>query len=200
MMDLKKQRTILFGESPEILNNQDYTKIRITIYEKLLAAQKNLPNQLRFCLYEGYRSLKLQAQLFHQRYEILKQDYPAWEHSQLFQETIKLVSPVINLDGSINTPPHATGAAIDIYLVDRQDEMVDMGIRVADWMQDKDGSLSQTDSVKISDTAKQYRLIMSDVLEQVGLVNYPREYWHWSYGDRYWAYQCGNPFALYGAV
>lgn len=200
MIDLKEQKTILLGESPEIPNNQDYTKVRMTVYEKLLTAQKNLPYQLRFFLYEGYRSLQLQEQLFNQRYQILKQDYPDWEHSKIFQETIKLISPVINLDGSMNIPPHNTGAAIDIYLVDGQSEIVDMGIRAADWMQDKDGALSLTDSVKISDAAKQYRLIMSDTLRQVGFVNYPGEYWHWSYGDRYWAYQCGNPFALYGAI
>jgi len=29
-------------------------------------------------------------------------------------------------------------------------------------------------------------------------VNYPTEWWHWSYGDRYWAFVTGAPHALYG--
>jgi D-alanyl-D-alanine dipeptidase len=33
-----------------------------------------------------------------------------------------------------------------------------------------------------------------------GLVNYPTEWWHWSYGDRYWALVTGAPAALYGPV
>lgn len=41
---------------------------------------------------------------------------------------------------------------------------------------------------------------MSKALETVGFVNYPAEYWHWSYGDRYWAYHVGHEFALYGIV
>jgi len=28
---------------------------------------------------------------------------------------------------------------------------------------------------------------MFKVLEKVGFVNYPKEFWHWSYGDIYWA-------------
>ncbi len=28
----------------------------------------------------------------------------------------------------------------------------------------------------------------------------PTEWWHWSYGDRYWALVTGAPAALYGPV
>jgi D-alanyl-D-alanine dipeptidase len=43
----------------------------------------------------------------------------------------------------MNLPPHTTGGAIDIYLVDQHVEIVDMGIRAADWMQDLDGTNNQ---------------------------------------------------------
>ncbi|NUT29743.1 MAG: dipeptidase, partial [Streptomyces sp.] len=29
-------------------------------------------------------------------------------------------------------------------------------------------------------------------------INYGTEWWHWSYGDRYWALQTRQPAALYG--
>jgi D-alanyl-D-alanine dipeptidase len=57
-----------------------------------------------------------------------------------------------------------------------------------------------TDSLKISDNAKKYRSIMAQALQTMGFVNYPTEYWDWSYGDKYWAYHTGNGFALYGPV
>jgi D-alanyl-D-alanine dipeptidase len=41
---------------------------------------------------------------------------------------------------------------------------------------------------------------MSSALTKVGFVNYPGEYWHWSYGDRYWAYHVGAKEAIYGTV
>jgi D-alanyl-D-alanine dipeptidase len=199
-IDLKEQSVILLGPSPEIPNNQDYTKMRHAVYHKLVEAQKILPHGLKLCLYEGYRSLQLQEKLFNDRYQILKNTNPHWDHQQLFQEAIVLVSPVINIDGTRNIPPHSTGGAVDVYLVDSNNEIVDMGIKAADWMQDIDGSISKTDSPKISDIARQHRSIMSLALEKVGFVNYPGEYWHWSYGDRYWAYHVGHPQALYGSA
>lgn len=31
-------------------------------------------------------------------------------------------------------------------------------------------------------------------------LNYPTEWWGWSYGDRYWALMTGAPAALHGPV
>ncbi|WP_326954540.1 M15 family metallopeptidase [Amycolatopsis sp. NBC_01286] len=31
-----------------------------------------------------------------------------------------------------------------------------------------------------------------------GFVNYPSEWWHWSYGDRYWALATETAHAPYG--
>ncbi|MDT7587682.1 MAG: zinc D-Ala-D-Ala dipeptidase, partial [Pseudonocardiales bacterium] len=35
-------------------------------------------------------------------------------------------------------------------------------------------------------------------LHSVGFVNYPTEWWHWSYGDRYWAIKTTAAAAIYG--
>jgi D-alanyl-D-alanine dipeptidase len=167
------------------------------VYDKLVAAQALLPDGLRFCLYEGYRSLGLQEKLFTTHYADMKKLHPAWTQDEIFIETTKLVSPVTNIDGSKNIPPHSTGAAIDVYLLDANGNAVDMGIHPKDWLQDHDGSLSLTDSKKISAVAQRNRDIMSQALTAVGFVNYPTEYWHWSYGDRYWAYQQQQDHALF---
>lgn len=197
MVDLKKQKTLVYGPSPEIPNNTDYTRMRRTVYEKLVQAQTLLPAGLHFCLYEGYRSLQLQKMLFDNRYARVKKQHPQWSHEQIFTETTRLVSPVINLDGSKNIPPHSTGAAIDVYLLNEKGEAIDMGVHPKDWIEDSDGSVSATASHTISTTAQKNRQIMSKALSAVGFVNYPTEYWHWSYGDRYWAYY-QKQHAMYG--
>jgi D-alanyl-D-alanine dipeptidase len=200
-MDLRDQDIIAFGPSPETPNNQDYTKVRKSVYEKLIQAQELLPKDLKFCLYEGYRSLVLQEQLFIDRYQEIMKRRTFWNDEEIFNETTKMVSPVINFDGSVNLPPHSTGAAIDIYLVyAATDEPVDMGILVQDWKDDMDGSLSATDSLSITKKAQDKRKIMSDALTQVGFVNDPSKYWRWSYGDRYWAYCKGENHAIYGGL
>jgi len=200
MIDLINHNDIVYGPSPEIPNNTDYTKMRRSVYEKIKQAQLLLPKGLHFCLYEAYRSLHLQKMLFDNRYAKVKSMHPDWSPHQLFVETTKLVSPVINEDGSTNVPPHSTGGAIDIYLLNDAGKPVDMGIHPKDWMQDKDGAISETDSQIISADAKKYRKIMNHALQTVGFVNYPTEYWHWSYGDRYWAYHKHQGQAIYGTL
>ena len=41
---------------------------------------------------------------------------------------------------------------------------------------------------------------LSDVLLAAGLVNAPTHWWHWSYGDQYWALVTNATHARYGAV
>lgn len=197
MIDLRKQNVITYGPSPEMPNNTDYTYIRKSVYEKLIQAQTLLPKGLQFCLYEGYRSLQLQKMLFEHRYEKIKKQYPHWLANDIFTETTKLIAPVVNQDGSMNIPPHSTGGAVDLYLIDDAGQPIEMGIHPEDWMQDDDGFISLTASTLISIEAQQNRKIMSDVLSAVGFVNYPTEYWHWSYGDRYWAYHKNTSHAIY---
>lgn len=200
MINLKDQKDIVFGPSPEIPNNEDYTFVRQLVYEKLKQAQTYLPTHLHFCLYEGYRSLSLQKFIFEKRYNKVKEQHPSWSLDQIFIESTKLVSPVVNQDGSVNIPPHSTGGAIDIYLINDNGEYVDMGIHPKDWMEDNDDSISVTISHVISPAAKKNRKIMNQALSTVGFVNYPTEYWHWSYGDRYWAYEKQQPHAIYGTT
>ncbi len=200
MIDLTNQTAIAIGPSPEIPNNRDYTKIRKTVYEKLMLAQTLLPKGIYFCLYEGYRSLSLQKILFNTRLEIVRKEYPHWSPDDIFTEATKIISPIINQDGTNNIPPHSTGGAIDVYLINDKGESLDMGIHPKDWQEDNDGSLSLTASTFISDEAQKNRSLMSSVLEKVDFVNYPTEYWHWSYGDRYWAYHKNEARAIYGSV
>lgn len=199
VIDLKYQTEIVYGPSPEIPNNTDYTKLRKTVYEKLKQAQSLLPKGFYFCLYEGYRSLQLQTMLFDNRFKKIQEQHFHWSADEIFLETIKLVSPVINQDGTKNIPPHSTGGAIDVYLLNEQGIAIDMGIHPKDWMED-DGRISLTSSYLISKAAQENRKMMSQVLSAVGFVNYPTEYWHWSYGDRYWAYHKNKAYAIFGSV
>ena len=52
----------------------------------------------------------------------------------------------------------------------------------------------------ISNEARHHRKILAAALAEAGLVNYPTAWWHWSYGDRYWAFTTGHSAAIYGPV
>ena len=48
--------------------------------------------------------------------------------------------------------------------------------------------------------ATRNRGLLIGAMAAAGFVNYPTEWWHWSYGDRYRAYAFGKPAAIYGAT
>lgn len=52
----------------------------------------------------------------------------------------------------------------------------------------------------IGPEARANRKILAEALTTVGLVNYPTEWWHWSYGDRYWALATDASHAVYGPL
>lgn len=200
VVDLRHQDFIQIGPSPEMENNQNYYWVRQTVANKLKLASKNLPKGYHLCLYEGYRSIALQSQLFQSFESKIKQNYPNLDEKALFKKTVQLISPIKNLDNTANIPPHSTGAAVDLYLLNDKGEAIDMGIHPKDWQNDISGEISMTQSAKISAQAKMHRLIMSQALEAAGFVNYPFEYWHWSYGDKFWAYTQNKSHAFYNTI
>lgn len=200
LFDLRNQCDILVGPSPEVESNQNYYWVRRGVAEKLKIASKNLPKGYHFCLYEGYRSLTLQSDLFQSYQKKIKRQYPHLDEKALFEKTVQLVSPITNFDKTPNIPPHSTGAAIDVYLLNDEGEALDMGIHPKDWQLDTTGDISITASDNITAQAQMHREIMSKALVAAGFVNYPFEYWHWSYGDKYWAYMKKKPYALYNGI
>ena len=42
------------------------------------------------------------------------------------------------------------------------------------------------------------RQLLLSSMRAVGFVNYSHEWWHYSYGDRYWAFRTNAPAAIYG--
>jgi D-alanyl-D-alanine dipeptidase len=57
-----------------------------------------------------------------------------------------------------------------------------------------------TNSAGISAEARRNRKILVDALEAEGMINYPSEWWHFSYGDHQWAFLLGKTEAFYGPL
>ena len=111
----------------------------------------------------------------------------------------KIISPILQPDGQLNAPPHSTGGAIDLCLIEEMGDLLDMEAVLENHFE-IDPSILQTDSNLIGETARNNRNIMSAALEAVGFVSYEKEYWHWSYGDRRWAFKTQSDHAIYGSL
>ncbi|MGY2873478.1 D-alanyl-D-alanine dipeptidase [Marmoricola sp. URHA0025 HA25] len=114
---------------------------------------------------------------------------PAAEIDRL---TSRFVAPV-------PVAPHVAGAAVDLTLVDRHGRELDLGTPI-DATPEQSGGRCYSDAEDISAEARHHRQVLARALRTAGLVNYPTEWWHWSFGDRYWALLTRAPAALYGPV
>jgi hypothetical protein len=91
------------------------------------------------------------------------------------------------------------GAAVDLTLVDSRGAELDLGTPI-DATPEQSGGRCYFAAEGISAEARANRDLLARVLGREGLVNYPTEWWHYSYGDRYWALATGAGAALYGPV
>jgi D-alanyl-D-alanine dipeptidase len=169
-----------------------YAHLRSGLLERLEQAERLLPGGYHLLIVEGYRPIATQSLYFTQYRDELLADNPGMSFAEAHVAASRYVSPV-------NVAPHTAGAAVDLTLCDPDGIEYDMGTQVNDNPEQSDGACYMA-APNISADARAHRKLLAAALEPVGLVNYPTEWWHWSYGDRYWALSTDSPHALYGPV
>ncbi len=111
-----------------------------------------------------------------QREEVWQQVYEIWAVPSLDMNT---------------PPPHSTGAAVDITLVDDDAEVIDMGSAI-----DEMSVRSHPDYYAQSNPHYHaHRQLLRDIMLKAGFQRNPREWWHFSFGDQMWGwlYNQSNP-------
>jgi zinc D-Ala-D-Ala dipeptidase len=167
-----------------------YAYLRAGLLDRLEQAADLLPEGFHLLIVEGYRPVETQRRIFDEYRTELRTTYPEMTPDESYIAASRYVSP-------IEVAPHTAGAAVDLTLCAPDGTEHDMGTQVND-NPEESGGACYTGAANISADARANRKILAAALEPVGLVNYPTEWWHWSYGDRYWAMSTGAPAALYG--
>lgn len=161
------------------------TYLRYGLVERLVTAQSLLPRAVRLLIVDGYRPAIQRCQ-----------------HPTCALEQARLANPDLPADhaaqltGRCTTPPavapHPTGGAVDLTLSDQHPA----------------ASRTSPNAVKppmccaeiVPPPADQTRQLLTSALTTVGLVNYPPRWWHWSYGDPFWAFMTQAPHSRYGPL
>ncbi|MEW1647359.1 M15 family metallopeptidase [Streptomyces sp. NPDC091219] len=164
--------------------------LRQGVLDRLLAAEALLPDGLRLLFVEGYRPPSLQRSYFEEYADELRAAHPDWPADRIRSAVSRYVSPP-------EIAPHTAGAAVDLTLADADGRELDLGTPMNANPEQSDGAC-YTGAGNITAVARTHRTVLGTALGAAGLVNYPTEWWHWSYGDRYWALTTGAPAALYG--
>lgn len=90
---------------------------------------------------------------------------------------------------------HQYGGATDVTIINPQGERLDMGTTLTDF-----GVKVHTENNLITDEQRKNRKVLYDAMTKAGFVNYPLEWWHYSYGDRMWAAYSRRSVCFYGPI
>lgn len=165
-----------------------WAQIRVGVRDRLLTAQDDLPDGVRLLVVEGHRPADLQQYYFDGHCADLEKSHPHWTADRLRAEASKHVSPP-------SVAPHPCGAAVDLTLWADGAEL-DLGTAM-NATPEASASACFTAAASITEQARHWRDVLAKAMAVGGMVNYPPEWWHWSYGDRYWAATTHAPAAHY---
>ncbi|MSU55121.1 MAG: hypothetical protein EXS46_01105 [Candidatus Taylorbacteria bacterium] len=216
-MNSKKERIITYeelretpssenGESMTLVNTYDdtiiaeyekkdmlpYTGDKIFVRDAVarkLAAANNELKQMGLCLrvVYGYRYPEIQKKYFDAQRTKLSELHPHFSSQELDSLTHNFCA-VPSVAG------HPTGGAVDITIVDKKREALDMGTRIADFTEPEK---IKTFDKGVSSIQTKNRLILHDALTKEGFAPFYGEWWHFSYGDKEWACFYDKKCSLY---
>jgi D-alanyl-D-alanine dipeptidase len=181
-------------ESPDMIPYTGSTiLVRDTVACKLAALNQALQaeQELRIKVVYGYRSPNVQTKYFLAEKEKLHQADPTLSDAELNRRAHVFVAypPVAG---------HTTGGAVDLTLT-KDGQPLDMGTQI----QHDDFSESAKlptfgDGLSGEQFSNRLRLLV--VMTRFGFIPFLGEWWHFSYGDREWAFYTGSASSLYSAV
>ena len=157
-----------------------------------MAADRALPRGIRLLIIETYRPPRLQLEIFDSYRSELLRTMPGLTRAEADRLASRYVSP-------LDVAPRVGGAAVDLTLVDADGNELDLGCPEAATPEESSGAC-YTAAPGLSPRARENRAMFGEALTSAGMVNYPTEWWHWSYGDRYWAFGTGAAHAVHDAA
>ena len=186
LVDMTKNGDLLFCKK----FTQNFL-IRKEVCNKVISAQKKLHSGYRFMIYEAFRPRGRQVELWNNILAQLKREHPDWDDKRRAAEASdKYVANPYGFGSG-----HQAGAAIDITLCSASGQEFFMGTAI-----DEFNAKTQTDCATIKKEEAGMRILLRQALESEGLINYPDEWWHFSYGDRLWAEATGRVEAFYAPI
>lgn len=195
LVDIKKlclDLVIDLGSSRARKEKKAY--LRKTVAEMVCRAKSHLLKGMTFIIGDAWRPQYIQKRIFQQFVKELIKKYPSWSKSKIIKEAEKYVAPHKGKYAS----GHMTGGAVDLRLW-KNNRKVPMKSSKLTYQEN-----AKSFQPKLPAHIQKNRQIMFDALRKAGLSNYPKEFWHWSYGDIWWARRNppagGKKVAIYDVV
>ena len=175
-----------------IVEHPDFNlMVRRGVLDCLLKAQAKLPSNWQIVLKAGFRPLEVQLSVLQAFINENKKQYPSWNDEKHLDYARLFVA-----DPEIVCPAHTTGGAIDIDIIDIDTcESIEMGCPI--------NTNSETAFIfSEKNTAIQHhnRMTLLEAMLDGGFAPNVNEWWHFQYGETYWAAFYGQEQTLYDII
>ena len=191
---LPSNNDLVFGKYQKIRNMLEYgdkIAVRKTVYKKLLNVAKKIKieyPQYKILVAFGYRDMKVQEKFFNDILEKVKDD---------FTDELEMYEYIHEKIAVPEVAGHPTGGAVDVAIYDcDKNEILDYGCEILDYSTNSCYYFADNLTLEQINNRKMLRKYM---LEE-GFAPYDGEWWHFSYGDKEWAFYYDKEKALYNQV
>ncbi len=184
--------TLVFAPAHPVFEFPRVHLMRESAAKMLAEAARNVPDGLRLQIVEGYRPIAVQREHFKRALAEARKRFPGANDVKIRTEAGRYSAP----PDAITPPPHLTGCAVDLTLIDASGAELDM-TSPYDILDTKSAAMKARG---LSEEAEKNRALLRSILESTGLTNYADEWWHWSYGDNGWALRVGAKAAIYDKI
>ena len=168
--------------------------LRESVFKRLVNAARKLPPDWHFIIWDGWRSFKLQSNLFNILLNRIKAAEPSISDEDARSKASVFVAVPSKEPDTVSG--HLTGGAVDITIADNNGLYLDMGGGFDETEQHSYTSYYEQNNLNLK--ARDNRRLLVKLLEDEGFSNYPSERWHFDYGNRNWAIRTGADNAIYG--
>ena len=169
--------------------------LRQSVITRLCQAQQTL-NSLKpgyqLKIFDGYRPLSVQSYMVDHTLKIVtkKRGYlnPITDDQKksAMREVLK-VWAIPNND-PLAPPPHSTGAAIDLTIIDSEGKQLEMGCPIDHMGVEAESNYYTEKTGRFERIVNKNRHLLADSMESAGFHRLPHEWWHFSYGDQWWSF------------
>ncbi|MDF0554234.1 M15 family metallopeptidase [Kamptonema sp. UHCC 0994] len=169
--------------------------LRQGVLNSLIAAQTYLQQkhpELKIMIFDAYRPVEVQQFMVDYTFtEIAKsQGYKlpiSEEKRQDILEQVYQFWAVPSLDPA-TPPPHSTGAALDVTIVDRNHQRIDMGSAIDEVSPRSYPDRFANSNSVVEQQYHQNRQLLKEAMFAAGFKQHFNEWWHFSLGDQMWAW------------
>jgi ATP phosphoribosyltransferase len=156
--------------------------VRETVYKKLCNADmalKQYNKNYQLVVLYGYRTPEIQRNEFRKTINKLKHKYS--DHSELNEAVHRMIA-VPEVSG------HPTGGAVDVTVYDfKEKKYLSFGTEIHDFTTKK-VYYDSPEIERYDPDAKKNRKMLRSIMGKQDFVPYDGEWWHFSYGDKEWAF------------